>query len=104
MAIDQPWIDLAGMARSSPSRNVIAAQALEQLLPVLDQFDEEGLAPFLPRYARLDALAGREVLIHSAVGTEQGFAEGVAADGALRVRMAGQIRNVHAGEVSVRAQ
>ncbi|WP_368562482.1 bifunctional biotin--[acetyl-CoA-carboxylase] ligase/biotin operon repressor BirA [Pseudoxanthomonas sp. UTMC 1351] len=104
MDIDQPWIDLAAMAAPLPSRNAIAAQVLAQLLPVLDQFDEEGLAPFLPRYARLDALAGREVLIHSAGGTEQGWAEGIAADGALRVRIAGEIRNVHAGEISVRAQ
>lgn len=104
VTIDQPWIDLAGMAVSPPSRNAIAAQVLTQLLPVLDQFDEEGLAPFLSRYAHLDALAGREVMIHSAAGTEQGFAEGIAADGALRVRMGGQTRNVHAGEISVRAQ
>lgn len=103
-AIDQPWIDLAAMAISPPSRNAIAAQVLRQMLPALDQFDEEGLAPFLSRYASLDALAGREVLIHSALGTEQGFAEGIAADGALQVRMAGQLRNVHAGEVSVRTQ
>lgn len=103
-AIDQPWIDLAAMAASAPSRNAIAAQVLTRLLPVLEQFDEEGLAPFLPRYASLDALAGREVLIHSAASTEQGLAEGIAADGALRVRMAGRIRNVHAGEVSVRTQ
>lgn len=103
-AIDQPWIDLAAMAASAPSRNAIAALVLTQLLPVLERFDEEGLAPFLERYASLDALAGREVLIHSAASTEQGFAEGIAADGALRVRMAGQIRNVHAGEVSVRTQ
>jgi BirA family biotin operon repressor/biotin-[acetyl-CoA-carboxylase] ligase len=104
MEIDQPYIDLAAMALSPPSRNAIAAQVLAQLLPVLDRFDEEGLAPFLARYSRLDVLAGREVLVHSAAGAEPGIAEGIAADGALRVRMAGELRNVHAGEVSVRAQ
>jgi BirA family biotin operon repressor/biotin-[acetyl-CoA-carboxylase] ligase len=104
IAIDQPWIDLAALAASPLSRNAVAARVLTQLLPALDRFDEEGLAPFLSRYSRLDALAGREVLIHSAAGTEQGVAEGIAADGALRVRMAGQMRNVHAGEVSVRTQ
>jgi BirA family transcriptional regulator, biotin operon repressor / biotin---[acetyl-CoA-carboxylase] ligase len=104
MAIDQPWIDLAAMTVTPPSRNAIAAQVLTQLLPVLDQFDEQGLAPFLSRYASLDALMGREVLIHSGGGTEQGLAEGIADDGALRVRMAGEVRNVHAGEVSVRTQ
>jgi BirA family transcriptional regulator, biotin operon repressor / biotin---[acetyl-CoA-carboxylase] ligase len=102
--IDQAWTDLAAMSASPPSRNALAAQVLTELLPALDRFDDEGLAPFLPRYARFDALAGRQVLIHSALGTEQGVAEGIAADGALRVRMDGRIRHVHAGEVSVRPQ
>lgn len=103
-AIDQPWIDLAALAAAPPSRNAIAAQVLAALLPALDRFDEEGLAPFLSRYASLDALAGQEVLIHSATGTEQGWAAGIAADGALQVRVAGRLRSVHAGEVSVRAR
>ena len=82
----------------------MVAQLLQHLLPALAQFDAEGLAPFLPRYAALDALAGRRVRLHEASGTSATLALGVAADGALRVRDEdGGERCVHAGEVSVRA-
>ncbi len=104
VAIDQPWIDLATLAPSPPARNAVVARLLRHLLPALAQFDAEGLAPFLPRYAALDALAGRRVRLHEAGGTSAALALGIAADGALRVRDEdGGERCVHAGDVSVRA-
>jgi BirA family biotin operon repressor/biotin-[acetyl-CoA-carboxylase] ligase len=107
--IDQPWCDLAGLAAESahelPDRNAITAMVLAQLLPALDRFDAEGLAPFLPRYAALDALAGQAVILHSTGAPQSGTALGVADDGALRLRLDadGREHRVHAGEVSVRA-
>ncbi len=103
-AIDQPWVDLAGLADTPPSRNQIASRLLSHLLPALDQFDADGLAPFLARYARLDALAGREVAVHVGETKHFGTATGIAADGALQVRVGGEERSFHAGEVSVRPQ
>jgi BirA family biotin operon repressor/biotin-[acetyl-CoA-carboxylase] ligase len=105
--IDQPWCDLAGIARANacelPERNALAAVVLARLLPALEAFDAEGLAPFLPRYAALDALAGQPVTLHLAAGTQRGTALGVAEDGALRLRLDdGSEQRVHAGEVSVR--
>ncbi|MFC5571403.1 bifunctional biotin--[acetyl-CoA-carboxylase] ligase/biotin operon repressor BirA [Lysobacter yangpyeongensis] len=105
--IDQPWCDLDGLARagaqSSPGRNAVAAAVLSHLLPALDLFDAEGLAPFLARYAALDALAGAAVVLHSATATQSGTALGVAEDGALRLRLDdGSEQRVHAGEISVR--
>ena len=77
---------------------------LSRLLPALQQFDAEGLAPFLPRYAALDALAGRALRVHEGDGAWPASALGIAADGALRVRDGeGRERQVHAGDVSVRA-
>ncbi|MGH8025476.1 MAG: bifunctional biotin--[acetyl-CoA-carboxylase] ligase/biotin operon repressor BirA [Pseudoxanthomonas sp.] len=102
--LDQPWVDLAQLADQAPSRNAVAARLLTHLMPALDQFDAEGLAPFLARYARFDALAGREVVVHLAGMTQAGTAAGIAEDGALRVRIEGEERVFHAGEVSVRAQ
>lgn len=107
--ITQPWIDLATLAGGAPpSRNRIAAALLAHWLPALAQFDAHGLAPFLSRYAALDVLAGREVLLHDDAGTRAGHALGLAEDGALRVRIddgghGGVEQRVHAGEVSVRA-
>ena len=59
--IDQPWLDLQALASAPPARNAVVAMLLQHLLPALDCFDAQGLAPFLPRYAALDALAGRRV-------------------------------------------
>jgi BirA family biotin operon repressor/biotin-[acetyl-CoA-carboxylase] ligase len=103
-AIDQPWVDLAGLAGgAAPSRNRLAAGLLGHLLPALAEFDAAGLAPFLARHAALDALAGRDVLLHGEQGTIAATALGLASDGALRVRIDGREQLVHAGEVSVRA-
>ena len=103
-AIDQPWIDLAGLSDTPPSRNGLAAQLLARLSSALDEFDGSGLAPFLGRYARFDALVGREVMVHAGESRQFGTALGIAADGALRVRVGGEERGFHAGEISVRPQ
>lgn len=101
--IDQPWIDLASMPSQVQSRNAVVASLLSHLLPALQQFDAEGLAPFLPRYAALDALSGRALHVHEGDGAWPATARGIADDGALRVRDdAGRERLVHAGDVSVR--
>ena len=103
-AIDQPWCDLAGLCGAQPiARNDVVAAVLSSLLPALDQFDEQGLAPFLPRYAALDALQGQAVELISGAGRQPGVALGVADDGALRLQLPdGREQRVHAGEVSVR--
>lgn len=102
--IAQPWADLATRLPGL-SRNALAATVLGRLLPALDTFDGEGLGPFLPRFAALDALRGRMVEILHADGSRQhGRALGVASDGALRLDMDGREQLVYAGEASVRGQ
>ncbi|TQD39496.1 bifunctional biotin--[acetyl-CoA-carboxylase] ligase/biotin operon repressor BirA [Lysobacter aestuarii] len=103
-AIDQPWCDLEALAGPGVDRNRVAATLLSHLLPALDAFDAEGLAPFMARHAALDVLAGRAVRLHGeGVAVRTGTALGLAADGALRVRLdSGECCDVHSGEVSVR--
>lgn len=101
--IDQPWIDLQGIATATPARNELAAAILARLLPALAEFDRAGLAAFLPRYAAFDALRGRTVDVHAPHGSFTAEALGLAGDGALCVRTdRGELRTLHAGEVSVR--
>jgi BirA family biotin operon repressor/biotin-[acetyl-CoA-carboxylase] ligase len=103
-SIDQPWCDLAGLSEAPPDRNRFAAAVLSRLLPALEEFDADGLAPFRARYAALDALARRPVTLHTATGQLHGIALGLADDGALRVRLdGGEERSFHSGEVSVRS-
>lgn len=101
-AIDQPWCDLDALG-GTHARNRVAAAVLSHLLPALAEFDRDGLDPFLARYAALDALAGRDVVLHLPDGSMTAVAEGLAPDGALRVRLDdGAVRVLHSGEVSVR--
>lgn len=103
-AINQPWIDLATLdPDQAPSRNRLAATLLTHWLPALAQFDAQGLAPFLPRYRELDALDGRDVVLHDDTGSRNARVLGLAEDGALQVLVDGREQRVLAGEVSVRA-
>lgn len=102
--ITQPWTDLATLLGEDVSRNALVAWLLAALLPALDDFERDGLAPFLPRYAALDSLSGRSVRVDDNGVLHEGTALGLAEDGALRVRIEGSERVFHAGEVSVRAQ
>ena len=103
--IGQPWTDLHALAGdAAPGRNRLAGECVAALLPALDRFDRDGLAPFLECYAALDVLLGRQVQVHGGDGVRTGVALGIAADGALRVLMEDGERAVHAGEVSVRPE
>ena len=100
--IDQPWCDLDALG-GTHARNAVAAVVLSHLLPALAEFDRDGFEPFLARYAAFDALAGRAVSLHLHDGDMTAVAEGIAHDGALRVRLDdGVVRMLHSGEVSVR--
>ncbi|MDT3501890.1 bifunctional biotin--[acetyl-CoA-carboxylase] ligase/biotin operon repressor BirA [Stenotrophomonas maltophilia] len=101
--ITQPWVDLDTLAGAPVDRNIVVAAVLARLLPALEEFDREGLAPFLPRYAAFDMLAGREVRVELEGQWQHGTALGLADDGALRVSIDGCERRLHAGEVTVRA-
>ena len=45
--IDQPWTDLSRLSAGAVSRDAMVAVLLSHLLPALDLFDAQGLAPFL---------------------------------------------------------
>lgn len=102
--IDQPWTDLARLSGDAPppSRNAVAIAVLRRLLQALEDFGSDGLSPFLPRYAALDTLAGRQVRLLAGRSAVEARALGLAADGGLRVATAGGEQVFRAGEVSVR--
>lgn len=103
LLIDQPWCDLSQLPGPTPSRNTLAAAIIASWVPALDEFDRNGLAPLLARYAAIDAIAGQSIRVSGESGAIAGTALGLAPDGSLRVRLEdGSERCFHAGEVSVR--
>jgi len=100
--IDQPWIDLRQLAAPLPGRNALAGVLLTHLLPLLQMFDRDGLPALHARYAALDVLHGEQVELRMGDKVQRGVAEGIANDGALRVRLPEGVRQFHAGEVSLR--
>jgi BirA family biotin operon repressor/biotin-[acetyl-CoA-carboxylase] ligase len=102
-AIDQPWTDLHALLDSqTPSRAVVAVAVLAALAEAQETFDAQGLTPFLPRFAALDALREAEVVAIDGERETAGIACGVDADGALRLRTAAGEIALRAGELSVR--
>lgn len=89
---------LAGV--SAPSALQLVARPLAEALL---QFERDGFAPFAPRFAQRDLLRGREV-VTTLPELPAGIADGVEADGALRL-LVGDERRLHlvaSGDVSVR--
>jgi BirA family biotin operon repressor/biotin-[acetyl-CoA-carboxylase] ligase len=102
-AIEQPWTDLAHCVEALPSRSAVAAAVIERLLPALQLFAQDGLAPFMARFAAFDALDGRAIGVHDGSGAWDGVADGIEPDGRLRViDAAGIVHRLSAAEVSVR--
>lgn len=103
-AIDQPWTSIDQHLPGLAQRDGVVAAVLNGLIPGLVEFEREGLAPFLTRYAALDVLAGQPVWIHQDGQRQPATALGLAADGGLRVLDQHGQRCLHAGDVSVRKQ
>lgn len=101
-AITHPWTDLAQHLPALPPRNTLVAAVLAHLLPCLDDFREHGLAPFLPRFAARDALAGQAIRVEAGGRTQHARALGIAADGGLVITDDRDTRTLHAGEISIR--
>jgi len=101
--IDQPWTDLSRCGAAPRTRNALVAALLEALLPALARFESEGMAAFIERWQRLDALAGREVRVLEGGRAHEGTLAGITASGALRLLAGGEERIFHSGGVSVRS-
>lgn len=101
--IDQTWTDLQTLTGSTDvSRNSLAARLLDHVLPAIDEFESQGLQPFLDEWRRHDVVDGREVDLRLANEVIRGTARGIDAGGALLVDTAAGRRRFASGEVSVR--
>jgi BirA family biotin operon repressor/biotin-[acetyl-CoA-carboxylase] ligase len=79
----------------------VLARVAPALVQALQRFERDGFAAFADAFAARDILAGRAVTTtHPQM--PDGIANGVAADGSLRLRTPQGVRLVTSGEVSVR--
>lgn len=99
--IGQPWIDLAEVCPGIP-RNQLVAAMLDELLPMLADYPEDGFARWLDAWLALDQFAGAEVCLQSAQQRWCGIERGVDGSGALVLECDGERKVFHGGEVSLR--
>ena len=103
-AIDQAWTDVASMAGDEyPRRNTLLAALLNELLPLLADFEARGFAPWQAEWQTLDAFAGKPVVLRTGADPVAGIARGVDRRGALQLETASGIQAVYGGEISLRA-
>lgn len=86
-----------------PTRNVLIATIVAELLQMLQTFTVRGFAPFLDEWQQLDSFANAPVKVISGSQTTLGIARGVDVDGTLLVDVEGELRRFVSGEVSLRA-
>jgi len=100
--INQGWINLqqAGIAID---RNVLAVQVINELRHLLKTFEQEGLAPFLPRWEKLDNFVHRPVKLIIGDKEIYGISRGINEQGALLLEQEGIIKPWVGGEISLRS-
>ena len=91
------WNEITG--ESAPHGPDILQACMAALVPALRAFELHGFAPLAERFAQRDALRGQTVVLSDG---RSGTAQGVNAQGALRVLTAQGPETVHSAEVSVR--
>lgn len=100
-APDQPWTDLNHHGLDTDIE-IWAQRCVVTLNAAIDDFAGAGFAPWLADWAEFDALHGRAVTVEGATAVH-GMADGIEADGALRVQRDGQTVRIRTGDVRVRA-
>ncbi|MBT4161304.1 MAG: bifunctional biotin--[acetyl-CoA-carboxylase] ligase/biotin operon repressor BirA [Gammaproteobacteria bacterium] len=84
--IDQPWIDIGSILPAHPTRSHLLAALLNQILPMLQTFEQEGFSAFHKRWDARDALSGRQVSLNLGNEVVTGRVEGVDKSGAIVLR------------------
>ncbi|MEH6593009.1 MAG: bifunctional biotin--[acetyl-CoA-carboxylase] synthetase/biotin operon repressor, partial [Halioglobus sp.] len=102
--IDQAWTDVSTLAvqGTAPGRNALLSSLLNELLPLLDQFEQTGFRPFREEWMALDAHGGQAVILSTAADQLGGIARGVDERGALLLETTLGVKTIYGGEISLR--
>lgn len=103
-AIDQTWTDIRTItANQHPGRNRLLAALLNELLPLVADFEQQGFTHWRDDWQALDAFAGAAVVLHTGAAPLGGIARGVDERGALLLETSAGVQPVYGGEISLRA-
>lgn len=100
--VNQGWINLQD-AGITIDRNTLAVRLITELRSALALFEEEGLAPWLPRWDRLDNFINRPVKLIIGEREIVGISRGIDVQGALLLEQDGVIKSWMGGEISLRS-
>lgn len=103
-AIDQPWVDLESAGLNELSRNMLTGYLINELIDGCKLYAEQGLAGFVEEWSAYDLYNGKDVSIIAGTRRIDGVAQGIAADGGIKVLTEHGERTFHAGEVSLRKE
>lgn len=100
--IDQPFTDLHTVSGKRLCRTTLLALLLNELMPMLADFERKKFAAYRDRWLQLDAFKGKEVFLQLGASTEVGIASGVDESGALLLSTVAGLKKFSGGEVSLR--
>lgn len=105
-SIDQPWVDLRTVLgeNTPPQRNHLVALLLNQLLPLMADYQHQSLSEYLDEWRRHDCMRGRLVSLLIGEQRIEGTAVGIDDNGLLLlVDDQGRTKHYASGEISLRA-
>jgi BirA family transcriptional regulator, biotin operon repressor / biotin---[acetyl-CoA-carboxylase] ligase len=100
--INQGWINLQE-AGIKIDRNMLAVRLIKELRAALLLFEQEGLAPYLSRWEKLDNFIHRPVKLIIGEKEMFGTSRGIDTQGALLLEQDGVIKPWMGGEISLRS-
>jgi BirA family biotin operon repressor/biotin-[acetyl-CoA-carboxylase] ligase len=102
--INQPWIDLANIKDSVPSRNVIAAELISELMLLLNAYTESKAEHIIKEWQEYDCMRGKQAKLILPDRNITGKIVGIDNDGALLMSVNDNVRKFTAGEISLRVE
>jgi len=102
--INQPWIDLSSIKDSVPSRNIIAAELISELMLLLDAYTERKAEHIIKEWQKYDCMRGKQAKLILPDKNITGQIVGIDNDGALLMSVNDNVRKFTAGEISLRVE
>ena len=99
--VDYTITDVQSHTDQRVDRSAIAAAVIEHLIRAVTRFEQEGLDPFRADWNSADWLRGKTVKVSMPDSEVTGIADGIDANGALRIMTTHGRRRVYTGTVAV---